>query len=319
MPDDETSSSASTASDAPAAEPAAAAADTPVAGAEPETGPTPTPTPTDADAPLAAPAEDPTAPADDAAGAEAAAPAVAQTSLAAPKPVVTQGLSYAVDIVFCIDVTGSMTPIIDAVKDNALRFYDDVQTNLTDKGKNVDELRVRVIAFRDFVSRRDAALEESPFLHAARRAGALQRVRAGLLAAGWRRRARVGLEAVALPSTRHGPPEVTGAVRSSSSGTDQPATPLDRGRPTTVARRVPADFSGLTDLWEDARRVRSGRASQAPDPVRTGRSGMERHLRSVGERRAHPSQAGGGCRTSTTARSSTPSALGVTHSESTEQ
>ena len=65
-------------------------------------------------------------------------------------PTATKGLRYAVDIVFCIDVTGSMTPILDRVKDNALRFYDDVQKNLTDKGKNVDELRVRVIAFRDF-------------------------------------------------------------------------------------------------------------------------------------------------------------------------
>ena len=41
---------------------------------------------------------------------------------------------------------GSMSPILDRVKDNALGFYDDVQKNLTDKGKNVDELRVRVIA-----------------------------------------------------------------------------------------------------------------------------------------------------------------------------
>ena len=81
-----------------------------------------------------------------------------QTSLAAPR-----GLSYAVDIVFCIDVTGSMTPILDAVKANALGFYDDVQTNLTAKGKNVAQLRVRVVAFRDFVADGDAALEESPF------------------------------------------------------------------------------------------------------------------------------------------------------------
>jgi hypothetical protein len=72
-------------------------------------------------------------------------------------------LNYAVDIVFCIDVTGSMTPILDAVKANALRFYDDVQYNLTAKGKNVDELRVRVIAFRDFVADGEAALQESPF------------------------------------------------------------------------------------------------------------------------------------------------------------
>jgi hypothetical protein len=89
----------------------------------------------------------------------AAAPA-AQTSLAAP---VSRGLSCAVDIVFCIDVTGSMDPIIDAVKTNALRFYDDVQGNLTAKGKNVDELRVRVIAFRDLAADGDAAIQESPF------------------------------------------------------------------------------------------------------------------------------------------------------------
>ena len=69
----------------------------------------------------------------------AASPAAGQSSLAAPR-----GLSYAVDIVFCIDVTGSMTPIIDQVKTNALRFYDDVQSNLTAKGKNVDQLRVRL-------------------------------------------------------------------------------------------------------------------------------------------------------------------------------
>ena len=81
-----------------------------------------------------------------------------QSSLAAPR-----GLSYAVDIVFCVDVTGSMTPILDAVKTNALGFYDDVQTNLTAKGKNVAQLRVRVVAFRDFVADGDAALEESPF------------------------------------------------------------------------------------------------------------------------------------------------------------
>ena len=105
------------------------------------------------------------APGDDAGGAEPGPrveDAPDQSSLAAP-PAAPRGLSYAVDIVFCIDVTGSMTPIIDAVKANALRFYDDVQRNLTDKGKNVDELRVRVVAFRDFAADGEAALQESPF------------------------------------------------------------------------------------------------------------------------------------------------------------
>src|ERR671937_3228011 len=87
--------------------------------------------------------------------AEAIAPGQARTT--------TKGLRNAVDIAFCIDGTGSMAPILDRVKDNALRFYDDVQKNLTDKGKNVDELRVRVIAFRDFTADGAAALQESSF------------------------------------------------------------------------------------------------------------------------------------------------------------
>ena len=39
----------------------------------------------------------------------------------------------------------------------------DVQTNLDHKGKNVDELRVRVVAFRDIAADGDAAMQESPF------------------------------------------------------------------------------------------------------------------------------------------------------------
>ena len=79
--------------------PAVAAADSPVG--ESAAGATAAPVPEAAAAPVA--------------------PAVEQASLAAPPPA-PRGLSYAVDIVFCVDVTGSMTPILDQVKANALRF-----------------------------------------------------------------------------------------------------------------------------------------------------------------------------------------------------
>ena len=127
-------------------------------------------------------------------------------------PTATKGLKYAVDIVFCIDVTGSMTPILDQVKDNALRFYDDVQKNLTDKGKNVDELRVQVIAFRDLKADGAAALQES-VLHAARGAGRLRRVRPWPGPEGARRPWESGLEALALAINLPGRPVGTGAGR----------------------------------------------------------------------------------------------------------
>ena len=157
----------------------------------------------------AAPAEpDNTTPDDTTTGPPAAAPPAAQSSLAAPR-----GLSYAVDIVFCIDVTGSMNPIIDAVKATALGFYDDVQANLTEKGKNVEQLRVRLIAFRDIVADGDAALEESPFFTLpAQRTGFSEFVN-GLIAQVAATRPNRGWRRSLCRATPRGLRPVTGGVR----------------------------------------------------------------------------------------------------------
>jgi hypothetical protein len=219
-----------------------------------------------------------------------AAPAAAdQTSMAAPR-----GLSYAVDIVFCIDVTGSMTPIIDQVKNNALRFYDDVQKNLTEKGKNVDQLRVRVLAFRDFKADGAAALQESPFYTLpAERAGFSDFVH-GLLAEGGGDAPESGLEAVALAI--NSPWTTTGDRRRQVIviWTDQPAQPLDPSvLPADLASRVPADFSALTDLWENEQGPMGSSSKRlilfAPDgPGWSDISGVWENVVH------HPSQAGGG-------------------------
>ena len=42
-----------------------------------------------------------------------------------------QGFNYAVDLVMCIDVTGSMSGIIDTVKKNALTFYKQFKAAMT--------------------------------------------------------------------------------------------------------------------------------------------------------------------------------------------
>ena len=216
-------------------------------------------------------------------------PAVDQSSMVAPR-----GLSYAVDIVFCIDVTGSMTPIIDQVKENALRFYDDVQSNLTAKGKNVDQLRVRVIAFRDFAADGAAALDESPFFTLPDDRADFSAFVNGLVAEGGGDAPESGLEAVALaidsPWTTVGDRRRQVIVV----WTDQPAQPLDSSvLPPDIASRVPRDFSALTDAWEDEQ-GRMGSSSKrlilfAPDgPGWSDMSG-------VWENVVHnPSQAGGG-------------------------
>jgi len=74
------------------------------------------------------------------------------------------GFKYAVDIVFCIDVTGSMDPVIDAVKENVRSFHTLLLASMAEKGKAISQLRVRVIAYRDFADKPSNALEATDFL-----------------------------------------------------------------------------------------------------------------------------------------------------------
>ena len=69
---------------------------------------------------------------------------------------------YNVDIVMCIDATGSMSPIIGKVKENALSFYQRFVDAMEENGKTVEQLRIKVIAFRDFGCD-EKPIEESEF------------------------------------------------------------------------------------------------------------------------------------------------------------
>ena len=209
-------------------------------------------------------------------------------------PMATKGLRYAVDIAFCIDVTGSMSPILDRVKDNALRFYDDVQKNLTDKGKNVDELRVRVIAFRDFKADGPAALHESPFYALPEEQASFAEFVGGLVPEGGGDAPESGLEAVALAVNS---PWTTSGDRRRQVivvWTDSPAQPLTgEPAPAPYGDKIPKDFSALTDLWENEQGVMRSSSKRlilfAPDgPGWTDISGVWENVVH------HPSQAGGG-------------------------
>ena len=57
---------------------------------------------------------------------------------------------YYVDIVMCIDATGSMAPIIDEVKGNAMSFYQRFLDAMEENDKEGAQLRIKVISFRDY-------------------------------------------------------------------------------------------------------------------------------------------------------------------------
>ncbi|MBQ3214616.1 MAG: VWA domain-containing protein [Oscillospiraceae bacterium] len=79
-------------------------------------------------------------------------------------------MDYTVDMVFCIDATGSMedvsgsqTKIINMVKQNAMNFYNDFIQIMHKKQKRVHQLRVRVVVFRDYIADKENAMMVTDF------------------------------------------------------------------------------------------------------------------------------------------------------------
>ena len=75
-----------------------------------------------------------------------------------------QGMGeYCVDIVMCIDATGSMAPIINEVKNNAMTFYQRFIDSMEENDKDVGELRIKVIVFRDYICDSEPMTESAFF------------------------------------------------------------------------------------------------------------------------------------------------------------
>lgn len=74
-----------------------------------------------------------------------------------------QGMDYYVDIVMCIDATGSMSPILSEVKNNALSFHQKFIDSMEENDKDVAQLRIKVIAFRDYIGNKFEPMVESEF------------------------------------------------------------------------------------------------------------------------------------------------------------
>lgn len=164
-----------------------------------------------------------------------------------------QGITYSVDIVLCIDATGSMGGLINQTKANALQFYEDLNGAMSEKDKVVDNLRVKVIAFRDYYVDREKSMVESPFYSLPDEQEDYAAFVNPLAAEGGGDEPETGLEALSL------------AIKSdwSSSGdrrrqiivvwTDASAHPLEANadsKPIDYPTDLPKNFDELTDWWE---------------------------------------------------------------------
>ena len=106
-------------------------------------------------------------------------------------------VDYGVDLVFCIDSTMSMDHILDLVKNNALNFYSDFTDVMTAKHKNVSQLRVRIVAFRDYYYDQENAMMVTDFFNLPEQAEVFKQCVGSIVADGGGDDPEDGLEALA--------------------------------------------------------------------------------------------------------------------------
>lgn len=68
-----------------------------------------------------------------------------------------------VDIVFCIDSTGSMSPIIDLLKSSVSKFQTSLIEGAEKESIEIGDIRIKLISFRDYENDGDEAMSVSRF------------------------------------------------------------------------------------------------------------------------------------------------------------
>lgn len=164
-----------------------------------------------------------------------------------------QGLKYNVDIVMCIDCTGSMGGLLDTVKTNALKFYPDLKNACEEKDKNIDQLRIKVIAFRDYNADGADGMHETEFFSIPDQEAEFKNYISGLCPDGGGDEPENGLEAVAIAMNSDWTKGGDRRRHIIIVWSDASAHPLES--PITkngfYPSNMPANFNDFTDWWED--------------------------------------------------------------------
>ena len=173
-----------------------------------------------------------------------------------------QGLDYNVDIVRCIDATGSMSPIIEEVKTNALSFYKKFVAEMDEANKRVEQLRIKVIVFRDYECDTEP-MTQSEFFVLPDENDAFESFVRGITASGGGDGPENGLEAIALALKSDW--VTTGSKRRHVilMFSDAPALELgQRSGSPKYPSGMPANLQELGDWWEGTAQIGTFEASK---------------------------------------------------------
>lgn len=163
-------------------------------------------------------------------------------------------LGYAVDIVFVVDITGSMTPVIDQVKAGALSFHHQLLEVMAHKDKYVSSLRLRVVAYRDFLDNSSDALYQTPFFQLPDERADFDAYVQGLYADGGGDEPESGLEGLAVAMHSDWERGLDRRRHVVVLFTDASSHPLEAAAGKSIAGYppgIPQSFDDLTDAWDD--------------------------------------------------------------------
>ena len=159
---------------------------------------------------------------------------------------------YNIDICLCIDKTGSMSPVIDTVKNNALNLYSDIRNSLEEKGKHVNRLRVRVIWFGDYLADAEPVIL-SPFVTLPENMEQFKGFVNNVSAAGGGDEPEDALEALAYAIRSDWCEDGWRRRHIVALFTDASAHELGFGKdaPAYPKEGMPGDFGELSEMWGD--------------------------------------------------------------------
>lgn len=166
----------------------------------------------------------------------------------------SQGVKYAVDLVMCIDGTGSMGHLIEEVKSGALNFYEQLEAKMKEKSKKIDQLRARVIVFRDYwADSADTVMQCSEFFDLRSQSSDFANFVTPIEAYGGGDEPENGLEAVGLAlNSKWEKGDFSKQRYVVIVYTDASAHSLDKSpKPSHYPNDIPKTFDDLTDYWHE--------------------------------------------------------------------
>lgn len=167
--------------------------------------------------------------------------------------------NYTVDMVFCIDATRSMEAsagnkqrIINMVKQHAIHFYEDLTTKMREKNKKMAQLRVRIIAFRDYMADGESAMQATDFYLLPEQSNEFEEIVNDIIADGGGDLPEDGLEALAYAMkskwTDKGDKKRQVIVVWTDAGTHE----LGFGKESEFyPNDLPKNLAELEDIWDE--------------------------------------------------------------------